>query len=242
MFESIKNFIRYGSMKAKLIIASVVVIIIGALVIFVINALPKPEGTSLVRVDNFAETHVPDEYQTIISKAIQNILASNDESTSVSFSDGVIREDSYQEYSNETSTSAKFIIDFDSLHYSFQVNTSWMRNNISTDDPEIVISCPHYRDVIYTDKKCIASSPQAQLSRYLPHYEYITRAKVKLSVSERKYDSFQKNAGGSYLATELKACGNQSLKESAETAVVSWIKSIYLDPNDYKIEVIDTCR
>ena len=102
------------------------------------------------------------------------------------------------------------------------------------DDPDVTIECPYYVDVIYTDTKCLAQTPEQQVKRYTPHYDKING--IDFAVDSNQYeDKF-------YLSVEIASCGNTELGKSALDATRKWLKSVYLDPNDYTIELVDICK
>jgi len=241
--EGIKNFLRNASTGLKVAVggflALVLVIIVVAIVVLV---TPGPVEDTHVEVANFEEaTEVPDDYQTNIQKLMWGAIESNDALNNVVFTDAEVRKGSYSETTSGGATIAKFIIDVPSMRYSFAVTASWADGNVDTEDKSIYLECPHYLDVIYTDTKCIAATPIEQVERYLPHYDYVSDGKL-VSVMKRKYDVFQEHAGEPYLAISVNACGDAGVMEAARNVVVQWLKSIYLDPNDYYLEVLDTCQ
>ncbi|MBQ2660973.1 hypothetical protein IJF93_02780 [Candidatus Saccharibacteria bacterium] len=241
--ESIKNFFRYSSVGARVgVVTFLLFDLIVIVVAVVILTRPAPGEDSHVEITNFDEVAaVPEDYQTNVQNLIWKAIESNDVFKDVVFTDAVVRADSYNEVTNGEVVTAKFIVDIESMHYSFAVTASWQKGNTNVDDKSIYVECPHYLDVIYTDTKCIAMTPEEQVGRYLPHYDYVGDGRL-LSVTMRQYDTFQERAGEPYLAIEVNACGNESLLEAGKTATVKWLKSIYLDPNDYYMETLDVCR
>lgn len=243
MFKAIKNFWQYGSIQAK---AGVIIFCIFNLVIIIIaivNLLaPILKEDYNVQVANFDETtNVPKDYQEYIQKLIWKKIENNMDISGVVYEDAKVRDSSYQEETEGEVVTASFIIDIEKLRYSFAVAVRWNTNKKSIVDPDIQITCPHYLDVIYTDTKCIATTPAAQISRYLPHYETIPDGK-KISINFRVYEFYQAYAGEQYLAVEVKACQNAETISLAKSAAINWIKSIYLDPNDYHMEIVDSCH
>ena len=239
--ETVRNFNANASLKLK------VGILLGALAFFAVAAFlivplffsSKTEQIPVEVTDYAGAAVVPTNYKTDINRIIYKMLASVDELSEVSVEDAVVREGSYSEERSGSLVSARFIIDIESLHYSFEVDTSWIAGGDNTSDPTLYITCPHYLDVIYTDKKCIASSPEVQLERYLPHYERLSDD-ILYTAEFRTYDTFQANAGEKYLAVVVPTCSKTILGE-AETNIKQWLKKIYLDPNDYYLEMIQEC-
>lgn len=234
--EVLKTLSENVPLKAK--IGAVIALLLVVAIILVIT-IPMnqadPQSDTLVNVEDFEDTtSVPDGYKNVIESSIGDMIRSQSDLSTLEFNDAAIRDGTYHERVNGNDRSASFIVDIDSLHYSFAVNVSWVDKKNSLKDPNVVITCPHYLDVIYTDKKCIAQSPRTQLERYLPHYGKVRGVKYAVN--------FQQEVDSSYLRIEVPACNDPALIEEAKTDVKKWIKSIYLDPNDYKIGSINTCR
>ncbi|MDO4746947.1 MAG: hypothetical protein Q4A70_01200 [Candidatus Saccharibacteria bacterium] len=238
MMGDFVNLIKYSSKTFKVVAGAVLSLFI-VIVVVTIIVLNRPilKDDVMVDIGNFEDmTPTPKGYMHLVEKGIGEIIngASNDDE--LVFADAAIREGSYKESENENEKKAEFIVDIDSLHYSFDVTLSWRKDSGDSEpeDPDILIECPHYLDVIYKDKKCIAQSPQAQLARYLPYYDYV--GDKKYAVDFRIFD------GEKYLRVEVSTCGDESLRESVIDSIKKWLKTIYLDPNDYKMELIDICR
>ena len=243
MIEGIRNFLHNATTGVKVTVVGFLVLVVAILVVALVNLLkPEPIMDTHVEVENFSEeTGVPEGYQVNIEKLMWSAIESNNAFDGTVFTDAKVREGSYNEVVNGDSVTAKFIIDIPSMKYSFAVTASWTKNRPDMKDPSIYVECPHYLDVIYTDTKCIAVTPVEQVQRYLPHYDYIEGGRL-VSVELRQYDVFQEHAGESYLAINVDACGDTKLLETGKNVTVKWLKSIYLDPNDYYMEVLDTCR
>lgn len=243
IIEGIKNFWRNSTVGIKVVVIGGVIGIVAIMIISAVVLLtPKPVEDSHVEVENFDDiTAVPEDYQVDIQKLMWQAIEVNSALDGIVFTDAQIREGSYKEVVNDKTVSAKFIIDVPSMKYSFAVSASWSEGNTEVDDKSIKVGCPYYLDVIYTDTKCIAESPIEQVERYLPHYDYVGGDRL-VSVEKRKYDIFQEHASEPYLAVSVKACADAGLMNAARDATVQWLKSRFLDPNDYYMEVIDTCR
>ncbi len=213
----------------------VVVIIVIAMVVLLRT---DPKSDSNVLIENYAGTNVPTGYKDVIQENISNILRRNSIISSTEVVDAEIREGSYKESIDDDLVVSKLIADVESLQYSFQVTVTWwrgMNDNREITDPDVVVECPYYTDVIYKDKKCIAQEPYQQIKRYLPYYQYLGSGQ-KFGVSLKQFNDEY------YLAVEVKACGDENVTESTVDATKKWIKSMYMDTNDYRIETFDICR
>lgn len=235
--NNIVDTIKYIPKKMKIIIASV----LGMFLLVVIVAVIASNKTVVDKVApiNIADfedaTSMPKGYRSEVERSISDIIKKNSETSGLVFSDAIIRDGTYKEEAEGDAVKARLIVDIDSLHYSFEVEATWPKNVGDGEpvDPDVVIKCPHYLDVIYTDTKCIAQSPQQQLRRYLPHYGRV--GDVKYAVDFKRY------VDKTYLRIEIPACSNVVLLEEAKESVKKWLKTIYLDPNDYEITTINTC-
>ena len=221
--------------KIVAIICGLVLLII----VFVIFGLEKKnESDFRVVIENYDRGETPIGYKDVIQSNIANILVKNGILISANTVDAVIRDGTYNvTVKNDYITRSKFIVDVDSLHYSFEVTVTWPDSigNKVPEDPDVVIECPEYLDVIYTDTKCIAQEPYQQIKRYLPHYEYLENG-LKYGVSLQKYNE------RFYLALEAKSCGDKMIEEEVMDSTKRWIKSIYMDPNDLEMMFFDICK
>lgn len=243
LLDGIKSFWKNASTGVKIGVVSFLLLMIMVVVVSVIMLLrPRPVEDTHINVTNFEElVQVPEDYQTNIQKLMWRAIEASGVGDNVVFADAVVRDGSYSETTRGDVVTARFIIDIESMRYSFAVEANWSKTNPNVDDQNIHIECPHYLDVIYTDTKCIAATPIEQVSRYLPHYEYLDGGQM-MNVTMRKYDIFQEHSAEPYLAVEVNACGDDGILSSGKNKTVQWLKSIYLDPNDYYVEVLDTCQ
>ena len=237
-FVEVTGFFRNATTKAKIIACVIIFAFIAALVGFIIfSALPKQTvELNPVKISNYNNiTSAPKSYEATISRTIYNAISKAEGTSNLDLGDAKIREESYRETTSSSgSTTAKFIIDIDSVHYSFEVSVIFNNSESDEIDPSVSITCPHYLDVIYKDKKCIAASPIAQVQRYLPYNEYLSNGQ-KFHAELRNY------SGRSYIAVTVPECMNQTQKDEAGQKFRKWLKSIYLDPNDYDIETMGKC-
>lgn len=243
--DSVKDFIRYASLRAKIIavsiIASVCLILVISIGVLISRIKPAVPDYNPVEITNYEEaTNAPSIQRTMISQHLYDLILEAEGTSNLDLTSAKIREGSYRETKEDNVTRARYIIDIEPLHYSFEINTSWTGGRADSEDPDVSISCPHYIDVIYKDKKCIAETPEQQISRYLPYNEYMSNGE-KFHVESRVYDNFQEHAGEQYLAVIVPRCRDEAAKAEALTIFKKWLKSIYLDPNDYHIEAMGKC-
>ncbi|MDO4986939.1 MAG: hypothetical protein Q4E46_01295 [Candidatus Saccharibacteria bacterium] len=238
LVEVTRNFFRNASLGAKIfaVLAPLAFVAIIIISIVAITSHHDPAEENPIIITNFSETTTaPDSYLTYVSKNIYDLIEATEQTNNSNLGDAIIRAGSYRESVSKTGgKTASFIVDVESYHYSFEVTMTWDDSSAQSADPNIDIVCPHYMDVIYKDKKCIAANPYSQISRYLPHTEYLSDGR-KYTVELRGYSS------RTYLAVIVPECQNQSMKDEATANFKKWLKSIYLDPNDYDIEAMGKC-
>lgn len=232
----VKNFISNSSVWAKIAIVLFFVLILIAIVLAVISTMNmKKEDDTHIDVSNFPEiSNAPKEYQIGTEQLIWQLIEQNEPIPDFSDYQAIIREGSYHEETNNNISSADFIIDIEELRYSFEVSLSWPKGQKVYSDPSIKIRCPYYTDVIYTDTKCVAELPTAQIRRYLPHNYYLDNG-YRVHIDEN-------STGGNFrLLVYINACKDENLIDSAMDYARNWIKTLYIDPDDFRMEAYDTC-
>lgn len=242
MLDGIIGRIKNMSMVAKIVIGVIsigsLLIIVAAIVVANQVKMKDVPLTEIANIDDVSES-MPFGYKNVVKRMLSEIINDNTATAGLVFSEAEIREGTYEEIIGDSSVDAKFIVDVPELRYSFQVEVIWPakvgKNEEKIEDPNVTIKCPHYLDVIYADTKCIAQTPEQQLERYLPYYE-------DLDSGQRFGVSMKKFGGEPYVAVEVKSCGDSSVAEKAVNATKKWMKSIYLDPNDYTIKSMDICK
>ena len=231
----VKNFIRNSSLGAKIAIVLFFILVVAAIVLAIVTTM-GPEKEQNIDVANFSEvSDAPKDYQTYTQELIWQLIEKNENIPNASKYQAVIREGSYSEETDSNVVNANFIIDIEELRYSFEVDLAWPKNNRNKQtDLTAHIRCPYYTDVIYTDTKCIAETPEAQIQRYLPHNYYLDDEHRVQIVNGSVNNNFK-------LLVYIKACKNQAVIEKAMNYATEWIKTIYMDPEDFKMEPYDTC-
>ncbi len=232
--DNLKSIIKNSPMVVKvsvfLFFVLAIVIIIAAIVFSV-----SPSVKSNIDVVGFSNiVDAPKAYQDDLEQKISNMIKENDYFDDDFKYEAKIREGTYKKSEKDKTVTEKFIVDIDQLHYSFDVSIVWPEGKSVKEDYNISISCPYYTDVIYTDTKCVVETPYQQIKKYLPRFGRVDG--VKYGVSLGQYNNEY------YLKVEISACGNNTLLEDAKKDANKWIKSIYLDPNDYTIETVDICK
>ena len=232
--DSIRNFIKNGSVFAKVAIGLFpVLILIAIITVFVFTRTPEVDNN--VKVADFSDiSDAPQNYKNETEQRIWNYIRSNDYFSDASDFEAKIREGTYKKEEVKGEVQESFIVDIDALRYSFDVKMKWSKNRNIKEDLNISITCPHYLDVIYPDTKCIIDSPMQQIKRYLPHYGKVNG--VKYAVSYKKFNDTE------YLQVEVPACGDSALIEKVDDSINEWIESIYLDPDDYTTRIADICN
>lgn len=230
----IRNFFRNSSVGAKIAILLFFVLVIAAIVLAIITTMQAKEEQN-IDVTNFSEvSNAPEEYQIGTQDIIWQLIEQREPVPEFSKYQAVIRDGSYQEESNGNLISANFIVDIEELRYSFEVDLSWPKGQSTYSDPHIEIHCPYYTDVIYPDTQCVAELPTAQIRRYLPHNYYLDNGK-RVHIDQSSF------GGDIHLLVYIEACKNQDLINAAMNYTHEWIKTLYIDPDEFRIEPYDTC-
>lgn len=237
--ERFRNFMQYGTWQAKTavfgglgIFLLIIVVAIAALLI------PKITNTYLVAIDNYDETiNIPEGYYDVVQKNIQNIFVQNGAMDIPTYQDASVREGSYKEKRSDNIVVSDFIIDIESMQYSFKVKVVWVAGESAIlNDPDVTITCPDYTEVIYTEKKCIAETPIQQIKKYLPH-----TLEIEGGLEPTFWIDLKKKMNSFYVSVAIRTCGDKQLEEKAVKETKKWIKSRFLDPNDYEIKTTDVC-
>lgn len=240
----LKNFWKNSSTKAKAFVLSIFGSLLIILIISIISLLNQPKpyvAPQHVNISNWSENlTIPDSLKTEVEQQIWSEIKDEEGITPSTIYDATIRQDSV----SKSDDSTLVLIDIEPLHYSFRTTITYNESKINQPyyNPGSFIECPYPKEVIFTDKKCPIGTPLSQLQRHLPHYQYLSDESTTFSVTTRTYDSFQKFSGEQYLAVSANSCGDQQKMTETNKLVKEWLKSLYLDPNDFHIEILDTCE
>ena len=233
-YSKIKTFLKNASIEIKIAIGLFLVLVVFVIVLTVVFLNHNTEPQS-VDITNFKEmSGAPDAYKKGAQDLIKMLIDTNERIPNDALYQAVIREGSYSEEIKNNIATAHFLIDIEELRYSFEVTMSWLKGQTKKEDLYIKIQCPYYTDVIYTDTQCIAETPEAQVERYLPH-NYVLPNGHKVHIDKSKF-------GGEFkLLVNVDACKDQELTKEVIDYAEKWLESIYLNPDNYKMEPYDTC-
>lgn len=125
----------------------------------------------------------------------------------------------YRETSEGKTTTANFVVDFDSILESYKVAVTWPDPDDGS--PNIIISCA-LLDGKYPETSCMTeTNSSSDIVGYLPYTgEDAVGEKYKITAN---YD-------GGNLYLEIKSNGDI---EQAVTAAKEWLKKLDFDPDDY---------
>ena len=230
-----RNFIDNSTVGMKVVVVLFIVMCILVVALAIISNIKDQERAPGVPITNFSEvSDAPGEYQINTEQLIWMLTEQNGNVEDLSQYSATIRDGSYSEETDKKTKRAHFIVDIEELRYSFEVTMSWLEGRTKKEDLYVKVQCPYYTDVIYTDTKCAAETPEMQIKRYLPHNEYLDNGTL-VHVEESSVGR------GHRLLVKVEACRNQGVIDAAMKRTVKWIKSIYMDPDDFTIESYDTC-
>ena len=209
LWRNLKNWQKMGILGGFLAIIVIIVVV-------VINVTSR----SGINVEiNFGEgVNIPSSEITKIREKLVGVIKDNtkdfDERTTYV---GDARD--YQENLSDETSSAIFVVDFDSIKESYIVEVSWPNPNDGS--PNMLIACPLMASK-YPETPCVTEiNSSLDITSYLP-YDVID--------DEGKVYKIEGNYSGGKLYLEIATDGDP---EKALTAVKDWIKSIGLKPDDY---------
>lgn len=196
------------------ILSFLIILVVVISIVVIILSEPK------VKIDfGNIKTNIPG---SELKKARENLVGVIKNNTA-DFNSGEIYEGTARNYNEEVSgelTTATFVVDFDKILESYFVAISWPASD--DDSPNVTISCPIF-DSKFPNTPCVTEENSSlDVTSYLPHTG--TYGSGQEYTIEGKY-----NDGGLYL--EVTASGDLRL---AVEAAKEWIKSINLNPDDYK--------
>lgn len=212
LWRNLKNWQKGGIIVG--IIAMIAIIVVA--VVLALGAEPN------VKINFGANVDIPGGEVKKVREKLVSVIRNN----TSDFSDKIIYVGDardYDESANGNSTTASFIVDFDSISQSYAVTVTWPESD--DDAPSVVISCPLLKSK-YPKTSCKTEyNDSSDITGYLP-YEGVLASGEKYTV-KAKYDN-----GRLYLNINTDGDAN-----AAVTATREWISSIGLDPDDYKIFV-----
>lgn len=230
------NNSNHLTQKSKIIIFCGILLTFILLIIFLlINS--NSFKSEHIRIDNFsATTSAPDDYRKYIEETIWNTIKDQQGITKDDLKTATIREGSSSEDTNGDIVSTSFLVDIESLHFSFRVNFLWNKKQSKTpSDPTISVTCPSADEIIYDDFVCPIDASIA-IKNHLPHEE-VLKDGTQINLTLEKYAPYQNHAGESYLSVSLPTCNNYDQLLEAKDLTKSWLDSLHLDYSNLRIEI-----
>lgn len=164
MFENLKNNLSKGQKTGIILIIEAIFV---AVVIFLVHSALQPELN--VEVANQNETPIPTEQWNGVKKQIWHLIEDNvDGVTKTNIDDAVIRDGTYEEETNNEITTAKFLLDIDSIKQTYAVTVSWS-DTVELSD-YVAVDCPSQDMMKYPDTVCYGMyNDTYSLDLYLPY-------------------------------------------------------------------------
>lgn len=225
------SLFQYLSKKQKFFIIFVpvliIIVIISSFIIHII--IQESQKISVTNLDEKASS-APIIEKDLFRRQLKNVILLNPDIKASDIKDAVIRNGSYSEKTRDGITTAKFIIDIDSIKQSYTVDFSWSdTESLSTN---IFIECPTVFESKYPDSNCVgmyttSSSPEL----YLP-YKGTTKSGISYEISVKQY-----NGRDFYFEVSTKNCQNL---DEAKAAAEAWLNTTPLK-SLYPIEVKRFC-
>lgn len=165
-----QNLSQNLTKNQKIGVVVVIQIIIILLIVVWANTLLQPR--THVDVVNEETTNIPDSDWQGVKDELWNLVQSNVAGvTQADVNDVVIREGTYTETTENEITTAKFLIDIDSLKQTYAVVVSWS-DSVELYD-SISIDCPTLDQMKYPETVCYGRTNNTySLDLYLPHAVY----------------------------------------------------------------------
>lgn len=225
--DDLKKFLGEKPLKKLAVIfASLLAFIVILSIILIKINDPK------VKINFSEKTNIPGSELTKIRSNLYGVIRDNSEN----FDQNKVFEGdarNYQESKKDKTSTATFIVDFNDIKQSYSVSVSWP--DPETGAPNIIISCP-LLDSKYPETPCkTESNSSTELVSYLPYTK-------TLSSGEEYIILYKYSNSEPYIEVQINSCGNKTLINTALNEIKEWIKSIHINPEDYKIFApIDLC-
>lgn len=213
-WDNLKNW-----QKIMLGLAPIIAI---AVAIVLVAILMNPRTNVNIRFSE--KTNIPGAEMIQIRKRLADVIRDNtaDYSDSTIY-DGVARD--YNEYAEDGTTTASFVVDFDAIKESYAVDVLWPDPDDGS--PNIIVSCP-LADSKYPETPCATeTNSTSEIIGYLP-YEGTTDAGDKYEVNG------EYTGGKLYLEIETNGDAVTAL-----TATKKWMSLLGFDPDDYLFYVVN---
>lgn len=225
------------SKKAKIVLLSLAVIFALVIIISVIALIIPKNPSTHIHIDNFSEiTSAPDEYRKLIEDTIWNTIQNHSEITQKDLSNATIRKGSSSEDTDGNLVTTSFLVDLESLHYTFRVTFFWNNSQKKVpSDPTISVTCPSADEIIYDDFVCPIDASLA-IRNHLPHEETLKDG-TQINLTLKRYDTYQNHAGESYLAISLPTCNSYNQLLEAKNLTEKWLGSLHLDASNLRLEI-----
>lgn len=248
MLNNFVNFYHNLDKKFKVIFwvifADLLIIIAIAILFFIYRLNNEPNNITITNWNDYA-SEVPVDYKKATEQGITHILTAYNNISIETKSDAVIRPQSYYaaKVPNSSNIKVSFLVDIESLQYSFEVKYTYNSSLKKTNDLQVIVSCPYSSDIKYTNTRCRSSNnPFNEALKYLPYTSKLPNSSAKVTIKNQTYGSNGKHPNSQYLAVSVNSCDNSAIIEEGKTFIQSWLKERYLDPSDFYYEVFNTCE
>ncbi len=167
MFQTLRQNLTKNQKIGIIVIIQIIIIM---LIVVWVNIAIQPKAH--VEVVNENETNIPDSNWRGLENELWNLIQNNvSDVTQSDVDDVVIRDGTYEETTNNDITTARFLIDIDSLKQTYSVVISWS-NSVELYDA-LSIDCPPIDQMKYPETVCYGMYNNTySLDLYLPHAVY----------------------------------------------------------------------
>lgn len=236
--SKIQDLIQNSSRQAKIVFFTLLfglVLVIGLSVFFLTRS--NEEASDHIYIEDFSNyTTAPDGYRRYSEELIWQVLQKLDNIPTEEISHAKIRENSFSEQSSGDIVITSFLVDLESLRYTFRITFNWnQKNQQASKDPVISINCPTPEEIIYPDTKCPLEIT-LQLRNYLPHEEHLSDG-TQINLTLQRYAAYQNHANETYLNVSLPTCHSYEQLLEAKNVTQKWLNTLSLDSSNLRIEV-----
>ena len=167
MFQTLRQNLTKNQKIGIIVIIQIIIIM---LIVVWVNIAIQPK--THIEVVNESDTNIPDDNWRGLKNELWDLIQDNvSDVTQSDIDDVVIRDGTYTETTENDITTAKFLIDIDSLKQTYAVAVSWS-NSVELYD-YTSIDCPPLAQMKYPETVCYGRDNDTySLDLYLPHAVY----------------------------------------------------------------------
>lgn len=226
MFKDLmENLSRNQKIGIMVVLQAIIIVVI----VVCVNMAMAPRD--YVGIVNENEAAIPDERWEGIKNELWYLIAANvDGADKSDIDDAEVREGTYEETVEGDITTARFLLDIDSLKQTYAVTVSWS-DEVELSD-SLAIDCPRASEMKYPETVCYGMfNDSYSLDLYLPYEAYPAGYENEddeplapnYSISDDQYEK--------KIDIMVSACDAEKYKKEA----LDYLNSVPIDLNSYSI-------